>query len=171
MPGFTESNITHDFPDNNFFRFADCSGFRKLSGANFKEMDACWHEHGSNTYWLIELKDFTANLDAGNPIESRVWDIVKKAVDSLQMFLSAKHNYSYSVNEMLPCMPVVPGGLTNFKVFTIVHCPSEKKADIQHLHNSFRAKFLPYARLFGITNYGVLEHTQAMRLVPQNIVR
>jgi hypothetical protein len=171
MPGFTESNITLNFPDNNFFRFADCIGYKQLSGANFKEMDACWYEVGSNIYWLIELKDFTADFTAGISIESRVWDIVKKAVDSLQMFLSAKHSYPYGAKELLPCMPIAPNDATNIKVFTIVHCPTGKKADIQLLHNSFRTKFSPYAKLFGIASYGVLEHTQAMRLVPHEIVK
>jgi hypothetical protein len=171
MPGFTESSITLDFPDNNFFRFDACGGYSKLSGNNFKEMDACWHNAADNTYWLIELKDFTADLAAGNSIETRVWDILKKAVDSLSMFLSAKHNYPYGVAELLACMPFAPDVDTKFCLFTVVHCPIEKKADIQLLHNSFRTKFQPYAKLFGIANYGVLEHTQAMRVVPHNIVK
>jgi hypothetical protein len=171
MPGFTESNITLNFPDTNFFRLADCGGFRKLSGHNFKEMDACWYDAADNTYWLIELKDFSADLANGNTIETRVWDIVKKAVDSLSMFLSSKHGYPYGTADLLPCMPVATNAATQFKLFTVVHCPPSNKGDIQLLHNSFRAKFLPYARLFGITNYGVLEHSQAMRFVPHNIVQ
>lgn len=171
MSGFTESNITINFPDNNFFRLADCGGYKSLKGNNFKEMDACWYSVADNTYWLIELKDFTADLTAGNTIESRVWPIVKKAVDSLLMFLSVQHNYPYAANELLPCMPIAPNATTKFKLFTVVHCPLASKADIQLLHNSFRNKFLPYARLFGIENYGVLEHTQAMRVVPQSIVQ
>lgn len=171
MPGFTESNITLDFPDNNFFRFADCGGYSKLSGNNFKEMDACWHSAADNVYWLIELKDFTADLTSGSSIEARVWDIVKKAVDSLLLFLSAKHAYLYGETDLLPCMPIAPDGATRFCLFTVVHCPIAKRADIQLLHNSFRTKFMPYAKLFGIANYGVLEHTQAMRVVPYNIVK
>jgi hypothetical protein len=171
MPGFTESSITLNFPDNNYFRFADCPGYRKFSGNNFKEMDACWHNAGDNIYWLIELKDYTADLTAGNSIESRVWNILKKAVDSISMFLSVKHQYAYGQTDLQPCMPVAPDAATNFSVFTVVHCPEANKADIQLLHNSFRSKFMPYAKLFGITSYGVLEHTQAMRVVPNNIVQ
>lgn len=171
MPGFTESSITLDFPDNNFFRFAECGGYIKLKGNNFKEMDACWYSVADNEYWFIELKDFTADLAAGHSIEKRVWDIVKKAVDSLSMFLSSKHNYPYGIADLLPCMPFAPDSATRLCLFTIVHCPIEKKADIQLLHNSFRTKFLPYAKLYGIDKYGVLEHTQAMHFVPHNIVK
>jgi hypothetical protein len=53
MPGFTESNITLNFPDANFFRFADCDGYATLSGNYFKEMDACCFDTGDNLYWLI----------------------------------------------------------------------------------------------------------------------
>lgn len=35
----TESAITLNFPDNNYFRFQDCEGYQALSGHNFKEMD------------------------------------------------------------------------------------------------------------------------------------
>lgn len=41
MSGFTESNITLNFPDANFFRFANCNGYTALSGNHFKEMDVC----------------------------------------------------------------------------------------------------------------------------------
>ena len=37
MPGFTESNITLNFPDANFFVFATCEGYTALSGNHFKE--------------------------------------------------------------------------------------------------------------------------------------
>lgn len=171
MPGFTESSITLNFPDSNYFRFADCPGYKQFSGNNFKEMDACWYNARNNTYWLIELKDFTADLTAGNSIESRVWNILKKAVDSILMFLSVKHQYTYGRTVLLPSMPIEPDTTTNFSVFTVVHCPETNKADIQLLHNSFRLKFRPYAELFGINSYGVLEHTQAMRIVPNNIIQ
>jgi hypothetical protein len=59
MPGFTESNITLNFPDANFFRFATCEGYTALSGNHFKEMDACWFDAKENLFWLIELKDFS----------------------------------------------------------------------------------------------------------------
>jgi hypothetical protein len=103
MPGFTESNITLNFPDANFFRFATCGGYTTLSGNHFKEMDACWFDAAENLYWLIELKDFSlASLTTPETIEKKSWDIVKKATDSLCMFLSSKHAYSYAVN-LDPC--------------------------------------------------------------------
>ena len=48
MPGFTESQITLDFPDSNFFRFSSCRGYATQSGNYFKEMDACWYDSVSN---------------------------------------------------------------------------------------------------------------------------
>ncbi len=172
MHGFTESSITLNFPDANFFRFADCAGYTALSGNHFKEMDACWFDKGGNLYWLIELKDFTsASLGTPQNVEARAWNILKKAVDSLCMFLSSKHTYPYAAN-LNPCFPVpLPNNTTQFKFITVVHCNTAQAPDIQLIHNSFRAKFKPYAELFGITNYAVIEHSSAIRNIPNNMIQ
>jgi hypothetical protein len=172
MPGFTESNITLNFPDTNFFRFADCAGYKLLSGNHFKEMDACWFDMGNNLYWLIELKDFSlANLTTAETIEKKSWDIVKKAVDSLCMFLSSKHLYTYSSN-LNPCFPPpIPNGATQFKFVTIIHCDPAQKADVQLINEKFKNKFKPYAVLFGITNYSIVEHSRAINIIPDNMVQ
>lgn len=129
MPKFTESNITLDFPDGNFFRFSSCAGYKALSGNHFKEMDACWYDAGSNVYWLMELKDYSsASLTASDTIEQKSWDMVKKAIDSICMFLASKHCYPYAVN-LNPCFPFVPDDHTKFNVVTIVHCDRAQKPD------------------------------------------
>ncbi len=172
MPGFTESNITLNFPDANFFRFSSCGGYTALSGNHFKEMDACWFDAGGNLYWLIELKDFSsATLDTLQNVEARAWNILKKAVDSLCMFLSSKHSYSYAAN-LNPCFPVpLPNNTTQFKFVTIVHCDAAQRADVQLINNSFRGKFKPYADLFDINHYAVIEHSSAVSIIPNNMVR
>jgi hypothetical protein len=170
MPKFTESNITLDFPDGNFFRFSSCAGYQALSGNHFKEMDACWYDAGSNVYWLMELKDYSsASLTASDTIEQKSWDMVKKAIDSICMFLASKHCYPYAVN-LNPCFPFVPDDHTKFNVVTIVHCDRAQKPDIQLLNEQFRRKFKPYAVLFGITSYAVVEHSAASRCIPNNMV-
>lgn len=172
MPGFTESSITLQFPDANFFRFSTCTGYTTLSGNNFKEMDACWYDSNSNLYWLIELKDFTsATLSSHQNVEDRAWNLLKKAVDSLCMFLSGKHSYPYGISSLNPCFPATPDAATTFKFITVVHCNASQAADIQLIHNSFRRKFKPYADLFGITNYAVIEHSAAREIIPNNMVQ
>src|ERR1700721_207065 len=116
-------------------------------------MDACWYDNAGNIYWLFELKDYSlATLDAGS-INQRTWDIVKKAVDSLCMFLSSKHTYPYDAN-LNPCMPAIPNLHSEFKFITIVHCSEAQIPDVQLIHNNFRNRFKPYAKLFGISHYG-----------------
>ena len=170
MPGFTESNITLDFPDDRFFRFATCKGYALLSGNHFKEMDACWYDESGNLYWLMELKDYSlASLAAAETIEKRSWDIVKKAIDSLCMFLSSRHLYPYAAN-LNPCFPIIPDDATKFNIVTIVHCDSAQKPDIQLLNEKFKNKFKPYAELFGIDTYSVVEHSTAIRILPNNMI-
>ncbi len=171
MPTFTESSITLNFPDNNFFRFADCSGYKSLSGHNFKEMDAGWYDMSTNTYWLFELKDYTlAAIASAQTIEQKSWDMLKKAVDSLMMLLSSKHNYPYASNLDI-CLPAVPNNSTQFKFITIVHCNASQKTDVQLINESFKRKFKPYASLFNILYYSVVEHSQAIRYIPNSMVQ
>jgi hypothetical protein len=169
MPFLTESNITLTFPDANGFRISDCQAYKVLSGNSFKEMDACWYEQTTNTYWLFELKDFSlATLDTSS-IEQRSWDIAKKAYDSLCFFLSSKHRYSYA-SKIDPCLPFVPDAATNFKFVTIIHCDESQKADVQLINEKFRNKFKPYAELFDISAYAVIEHSKAVTRIPHTIV-
>ena len=170
MPILNESNIILNFPTEKFFRLADCTGYRSLSGNYFKEMDACWYDATDNLYWLFELKDFSlATLTTAETIEKRSWDIAKKAIDSLCMFLSSRHGYAYAAN-LNPCFPFIPNKNTKFKFITVVHCDSTQKPDIQLLNEKFKIKFKPYAELFGITNYSVLEHSRAKEIIPYHII-
>lgn len=74
MSGFKESGISLDFPTNSWFRFQDCNAFKHLSGNHFKEMDVCWLDRTDNTFYLIELKDYTeTDPEEENTSEERVW--------------------------------------------------------------------------------------------------
>jgi len=171
MPGFTESNITLNFPDANYFRFSTCPGYTALSGNFYKEMDGCWYNTVENVYWLFELKDYSsASLGTIENIEKRVLDITKKAVDSLLMFLSNKHTYIYGSN-FDPCFPFQPNNRTQFNLITIVHCDTSQRADVQLINEKFKNRFKPYAKLFDILKYSVVEHNSAIRIIPNNMVQ
>lgn len=72
----TESSITLNFPDNNYFRFQDCNGYKTIQN-NFKEMDACWYDQASDILYIIELKDWSvANLTDSTFSDKRIWDLV-----------------------------------------------------------------------------------------------
>lgn len=165
MASLTESNISLHFPDSKYFRFENCEAHSKLSGNHFKEVDICWYETVENKYWLIELKDFShANTGNENNIKSRVNNILKKAIDSFCVFLSAKHNYKYG-KQICKCLPVSPDNSVKFKILTVVHCKEAQRVDIQLMNNLFRNKFKPYAVLFDIQDYGIIEHSRAKKLL------
>lgn len=171
MPGFVESKITLEFPDTNFFRLADCYGYTTLSGSFFKEMDACWYDSQEDIFWLIELKDYSlGTIESKESIDNKSWALVKKAVDSLCMVLSVLHKYPSSKN-LTPCFPIIPTDKTSLKFVSIVHCKDIQKPDVQNLNNQFRAKFKPYASLFGISHYAVMEHSSAIKYLPKNFVK
>jgi len=169
MQGFTESNITLNFPDKNYFRLEKCQGYSTLSGDHFKEMDACWYDQFNNEYWFLELKDFSNVQDHLNN-NARINDIVKKSVDSLAMFLSNKHNYPFGSQNFSQCFHSGVNDHTLTRIYTIIHCLPESRSSIQILNDKFRNRFTPYAKLFGIIHYGIIEHSQAMRIIPRDIV-
>jgi hypothetical protein len=105
-----ESSITLNFPDNNYFRFQECKGYKDIQN-NFKEMDACWYDETKDELYLIELKDWkNNNLEEENDSrfseeevakikqrisKFRIGTLFKKSVDSLCMILSVMLETGY----------------------------------------------------------------------------
>jgi hypothetical protein len=102
MP-ITESSITLNFPDNNYFRLCDCDGYKAIQN-NFAEMDVCWYDQANDTLYIIELKNWDNNTLAEeiNPNYTpekiqemkagisnyRIGNLLKKSVDTTCMFMS-----------------------------------------------------------------------------------
>jgi hypothetical protein len=130
-------------------------------------------DKSKNVYWLIELKDFSfTNPHQEVKIKQKTIDLVKKAVDSLCMFLSSKHSYPFAKAKINPCMRLsIPDDLTQFNFVTIIHCDQSQKADIMLINEQFRSRFKPYAELFGIKYYAVVEHSSATKFLPNNMVQ
>ena len=59
-------------------------------------MDACWIDYEDKKFYAIELKDYTAtgSLESANTAD-RKWNITKKVVDTMQMFLAAKYQNTF----------------------------------------------------------------------------
>lgn len=164
MSGFTESGMTLDFPDANYFRLQDCTGYKNISGFHFKEMDVCWYDTEKNIYWLIELKDFRVATLNPSTQETRVWDMVKKAVDSLMMFKCVQHGYPYA--STFSCMQPLPIPVTQLNIITIVNCQPTQKPDVQLMNDVFKQKFQGYAKLFDIARLSVMSYDSAKKHLP-----
>ena len=161
MP-FTESGITLHFPDSNYFCFENCEGYQRLSGSFFKEMDAGWFDIENNTVYLIELKDFTNAVLKADNIESRVWGLVKKSVDSCAMLASVLIGTDVGKN-ILACLPQHVFNFKQVKLIHIINVNDNQKADIQFIRDSFDAKFKSYKHLFGLKGCSVLTYEQAKK--------
>lgn len=163
-----ESNITLKFPDQNWFRFQDCTGYQQLSGNHFKEMDVCWHDISNKMFWAIELKDFSgADLTQPEKHEKRVFDILKKAVDSLQMILAFKFKTPYADKSLSLCFPNFPLNPSEIKLVIIINCSEAQASTIQHLNDAFKSRFFPYAKIWGIKHYFIITKDQAIRKISQ----
>lgn len=174
MP-ITESSITLNFPDNNFFRFQDCKGYRDIQN-NFKEMDACWYEQTTDTLYIIELKDWgngKLNEEEDPSVselkikemkegisKSNIQVLVKKSIDSVSMFMSILLERPYSVN-FQNCSPFTISKTTKIKLLSIVNWTNPDTAHIAFINSEYKSKFMPYAKLYDIKTFVVLTKNQA----------
>ncbi len=174
MP-ITESSITLNFPDNNFFRFEDCKGYKDIQN-NFKEMDACWYEQTTDTLYIIELKNWGNGklIEEDDPdfsvekikemkdgiSKSNINVLVKKSVDSVSMFISILLEKPYSIN-IQNCFPFKISKTTKIKLLSIVNWTNPDTAHIAFINTEYKSKFMPYAKLFDIQTFVVMTKNQA----------
>jgi hypothetical protein len=175
MP-IVESNITLNFPDNNYFRFENCQGYKDIQN-NFKEMDACWYDQANDILYIIELKDWQDGklIEENDPNVSQekitqtrkdisqhnINVLLKKSVDSLSMFLSVLLAKSYA-SKIQACMPFSITNSTAIKLLSIINWANPDPSYIAFINTEYKAKFKPYSTLFDIKAYLVLTKNQAM---------
>lgn len=171
----TESGITLNFPDNNYFRFEDCQGYNEIQD-NFKEMDVCWYEQATDTLYVIELKDWhdgklieenDPNISSQKILEikesiskSNINILVKKSVDSVSMFISILLGTTFS-QKIQFCAPFTITNNTNIKLLSIINWTNPDVTYISTVNTAYRSKFSPYAKLFNIKAYIVMTKDQA----------
>jgi len=175
MPGFTESNITLNFPDNNYFRLGDCDGYREIQN-NFAEMDVCWYDKTNDTLYIIELKDWKNNTLAEEsdpnftPDEIqkmkagisnyRIGKLLKKSVDSTYMFMSILLSKVNGI-KIQQCSPFEISNSTTIKLLSIINWTDIDSTYISNINTAYKSKFNSYAKLFGIKTFLVLSKEQA----------
>jgi hypothetical protein len=168
MP-ITESSITLNFPDNNFFRFEDCKGYKDLQ--DLKEMDACWYEQATDTLYIIELKDWKDGklIEENDPnisvekikeikvgiSKSNINILVKKSIDSVSMFMSILLEKPYST-KIQACSPFTITKTTKFKLLSIINWTNPDITYISTINDAYKSKFMPYAKLYDIKTFIVL---------------
>ena len=170
----TESGITLNFPDDNFFRFESCQGHRNLQ--NIKEMDACWYEQATDTLYIIELKNWENNnlIEEHNPNVSaeqiqqmkkgisayRIDELWKKSVDSVCMFMSILLGKPYSAT-IQACSPFTITQTTKIKLLSIINWTSADLTYIANVNSEYKSRFKSYAKLYDIKTFVVMTKSQA----------
>jgi hypothetical protein len=174
MP-ITESGITLNFPDNNYFRLEDCDGYKKIQ-SNFSEMDACWYDQVNDTLYLIELKDWgNNNLQEENDPDfsetkisemkegiskHRIYNLLKKSIDTTCMFMSILLGKPYAAN-IQACSPFTITNKTKVNLLSIINWTDADSSYISNINTVFKTKFHSYARLFDIKAFLVLTKEKA----------
>jgi hypothetical protein len=174
----TESSITLNFPDSNFFRFEDCQGYKAIQN-NFKEMDVCWYEQATDTLYIIELKnwennnlneekDGTISLEEIGKIKKkissyRIDNLFKKSIDSVSMFMSILLEKPYS-STIQSCSPFTITQTTKIKLLSIINWTSADPTYIATINSEYKSRFKPYAKLYDIKTFVVMTKQQATQV-------
>lgn len=172
----TESSITLEFPDNNYFRICDCTAYKQLQ--HIREMDFCWYNQNDDKLFLIELKDWgndsideekDPSIKQDKIIEKkegiykyRIKNLLEKSLDTLCMFSSIllKRPLGNRINN---CAPFNITTQTDIILLSIINWSSSDDSYISNINTAYRSKFNSYAKLFGIKKYHVLTKTLASK--------
>jgi hypothetical protein len=174
----TESSITLNFPDKNYFRLCDCDGYKAIQN-NFAEMDACWYDQANNILYIIELKNWENNslAEESDPNYTseqiqkmkegisnyRIRNLLKKSVDTTCMFMSILLG-KVPGNKIQLCSPFKISNNTTIKLLSIINWTDIDSSYINYINTEYKSKFHPYAKLFDIKTFLVLPKDKASEL-------
>ena len=165
MAGFTESNITLDFPTEKWFRFEKSVPYSPLCAFYFKEMDACWVKilaSGQSEFYAIELKDYrSAKLK--EKADDRVKIIVKKVVDTIQMFMSAHYQHTFGKTlEMEKNVDLHTGEIKAY-FLTIIDIRPEDGQRVEVMKDECLNRLKGYTKVWDGIAIHILTKTQAQK--------
>jgi hypothetical protein len=174
----TESSVTLNFPDNNYFRLCDCDGYKAIQN-NFAEMDACWYDQVNDTLYIIELKNWENNnlTEESDPNYTpeqiqkmkegisnyRIGNLLKKSVDTTCMFMSILLG-KVNGNKIQQCSPFAISKNTTIKLLSIINWTDIDSTYISNINTQYKSKFNSYAKLFDIKTFLVLPKNKASQL-------
>ncbi len=167
MNGFSESGITLEFAGGMWFRFQQSRPYSDVSGLGFKEMDACYVSSlndGSKLFYAIELKDYTEMGSlSGENVSKRVWDIAKKTVDTLQMFLSAKYQQCFGMELESAKNIDLHSDISKAVFVTIVNVKPENVMMLQTLKDKCLNKLAAYSKVWDDISITLMTKEQAQK--------
>jgi len=177
MP-ITESSVTLNFPDNNYFRLGDCDGYKVIQN-NFAEMDACWYDKANDILYIIELKNWENNSLAEESDPSytpeqihkmkegisnhRIGNLLKKSIYTTCMFMSILLG-KVNGNKIQQCSPFTISNNTTIKLLSIINWTDIDSTYISNINTQYKSKFNSYAKLFDINTFLVLTKDKASEL-------
>lgn len=177
MP-ITESSVTLNFPDNNYFRLGDCDGYKAIQN-NFAEMDACWYDQANDILYIIELKNWENNSlaeerDPNYTPEQiqrmkegisnyRIRNLLKKSIDTTCMFMSILLGKVNGI-KIQQCLPFTISNNTTIKLISIINWTDTDSTYISNINTQYKSKFNSYAKLFDIKTFLVLTKDKASEL-------
>ncbi len=167
MPIFTENGISVQFASN-WFQFAHCNEYTKISNNGVKEMDFGWIDTQNNTLWLIELKGFInpnphndkfqeTDISKSNIVEKKIKELLLKSIHSVCMIDNRR-------SDTIQCIPAVYN--SNLKI-KLIHVLNIKRDHIPHLigmNAKLNTEFKAYKAIFNITSINIVDYETAKNM-------
>lgn len=174
MPIYSESGLTINLPNQDYFRVSDCQTWRKkLNSLSLKEMDFGWWDTTTNQIYFLEVKDFTQlnHPKSRKPkkLQDFIKDFVTKATDTLFLlagvWLSSSKGKSMR-DELLTTCPNFPTSLSKIKLIFVVKTTDLSPGIwIADLNNEIRNQLRGRVILFDLKPDDVIliDHQTAIR--------
>ena len=174
MPIYSESGLTINLPNQDYFRVSDCLTWsRKLNTLSLKEMDFGWWDATANQIYFLEVKDFTQlnHPKAKKPKKPQdfIENFVTKATDTMFLmagvWLSSGEGKSMK-NEILTTCPNFPVRLSKFKlIFVVKTTDLNAHIWIADLNNAIRNHLRGRVILFNLNPDDIIliDHQTAIR--------
>jgi hypothetical protein len=168
MTDFTESGLTISLPDGYSFRFQDLSAYTKLKGQNLKEVDYCWWDDHTHTFWLLEVKDYS-NLTTTEKLPNNLLEtLTNKVTDSL-LILSAAWSNTNTGNSILSELPTIfqtfPKSPDKMKIVCVLKLlEHHKKVELGTLRTKFKNSLEGRIALFDLKQVTLTDHETAIKM-------
>ncbi len=175
MPIFEESGLRITLPDGESFRFQDCPSYKTLNGKNLSEIDFGWWDSAKQTFWLLEIKDYSHLTPAERLPNYLLEKLTNKVTDSL-LILSSIWSGSLQGQEIraeLPTFchtfPIQPSKIKI--VFVLKISNPHLKLELSPLKTRLRDKLGGRLQVFDITHVTLVDHETAIKMsLPIQIV-
>ncbi|AFY72059.1 hypothetical protein Pse7367_3836 (plasmid) [Thalassoporum mexicanum PCC 7367] len=165
MPDYQESGLNISLPNNQCFRFCDLNTYKGLKGKQLKEVDFCWWDSSRNTFWLLEVKDYSHLTSIEKLPDHLLENLTNKITDSLLILGAAWSGTNKGQNilhELPSTFRIFPMTPHKMKIVCILKLTEHhKKVYLKPLKDNLNNRLAGRVALFDLQRVTLIDHGTA----------